>query len=111
MQQLLTGVKYLHDNDVMHRDIKGANVLLDGEGTLKVADFGLAKQYDKFRKMYTNKVVTLWYRAPELLLGSHNYNKSLDIWSVGCFMAELYIGKPLFPGSVEAKQIDLIFKL
>lgn len=81
--QLLKAVEYLHSVDVMHRDIKGANILLDSEGTLKLADFGLAKQYDKFRKIYTNKVVTLWYRAPELLLGSYQYNKSIDIWSVG----------------------------
>jgi serine/threonine protein kinase len=97
--------------NVMHRDIKGANILLDDEGTLKLADFGLAKQYDKFREMYTNKVVTLWYRAPELLLGSYKYDKSIDIWSVGCFFSELFIGKPLFPGSIEAEQIDLIFRV
>jgi serine/threonine protein kinase len=95
----------------MHRDVKGANILLDGTGTLKLADFGLAKQYDQFRKVYTNKVVTLWYRAPELLLGSYQYNKLIDIWSVGCFLAELFIGKPLFPGDVEARQIDLIFQI
>lgn len=109
--QLLKAVEYLHNNNVMHRDIKGANILMDTNGTLKLGDFGLAKQYDQFRKIYTNKVVTLWYRAPELLLGSYQYNKSIDIWSVGCFLAELYIGKPLFPGDIEARQIDLIFQL
>ena len=111
LHQLLLAVKYLHDNNVMHRDIKGANILLDNKGTLKLADFGLAKQYDKFRKMYTNKVVTLWYRAPELLLGSRQYNKSIDMWSVGCFFVELFLGKPIFPGNLEVKQLSLIFKL
>jgi serine/threonine protein kinase len=108
--QLLKAVEYLHSVDIMHRDIKGANILLDDEGTLKLADFGLSKKYDQFRKIYTNRVVTLWYRAPELLLGSYQYNKSIDIWSVGWFIAELYMGRPLFPGNIEADQIELIFK-
>jgi len=83
MQQLISGVKYLHEEGVMHRDIKGANLLLSKNGILKLTDFGLARKINPNKNSYTNRVVTLWYRAPELLLGSDQYNTSIDIWSVG----------------------------
>lgn len=96
----------------MHRDIKGANLLLNNKGVLKLTDFGLARKFDpKIHKMLTNRVVTLWYRAPELILGSMHYDFKIDTWSVGCFLLELFMGKPLFPGKNELTQIDLIFQM
>lgn len=83
MHQLICGVNYLHEEGVMHRDIKGANLLLNNKGELKLTDFGLARKINPVHKNYTNRVVTLWYRAPELLLGSDNYSPSIDLWSVG----------------------------
>lgn len=83
MYQLIAGVKYLHDEGFMHRDIKGANLLLNNRGELKLTDFGLARKTNPTHTNYTNRVVTLWYRAPELLLGSENYTPSIDLWSVG----------------------------
>ena len=95
MQQILKGIQYLHKNKIIHWDIKGANILIDKSGTVKLADFGLARViYPEIRNInYTIKVVTLWYRAPELLLASKNYNEKVDIWSLGCFFTELFLGK------------------
>jgi len=101
MKQLLLGLEYLHDNNIIHRDIKGANILINNKGELKLADFGLARLYNpdnKIPKNYTNKVVTLWYRAPELLLGENNYGPAIDMWSVGCVFSELLTGQPAFKG-------------
>ncbi|KAK6123203.1 hypothetical protein DH2020_043060 [Rehmannia glutinosa] len=97
---------------VMHRDIKGANLLVDNEGVLKVADFGLAN-FCSFgqRQPLTSRVVTLWYRPPELLLGSTDYGASVDLWSVGCLFAELLTGKPILQGRTEVEQLHKIFKL
>ena len=108
LRQLLEGVAYLHENNVMHRDIKGANLLLNNDGVLKLADFGLSRRFYASRMTYTNRVVTLWYRAPELLLGSTSYTSAIDIWSVGCFFSELLTCEPLFPGDKEPKQYELI---
>lgn len=84
MYQMFTGLKYLHERKIIHRDIKSGNILLNNNGEVKIADFGLARQFHSPQNMfYTNKVVTLWYRAPELLLGSVNYNAQIDIWSMG----------------------------
>ncbi len=93
MVQILKGLIYLHNQNVIHRDIKGANILISSDGTAKLADFGLARIYypgDK-KAVYTNRVVTLWYRAPELLLGARNYSDTVDTWSLGCVFAELFL--------------------
>jgi cyclin-dependent kinase 12/13 len=102
---------YMHDRGFIHRDIKGGNLLLNKQGILKIADFGLARilQPPNMNAFYTNKVVTLWYRAPEILLGMANYGPAIDIWSIGCFFTELLTGKPLLPGRDEAQQIQFIF--
>ncbi|OMO71751.1 hypothetical protein COLO4_28062 [Corchorus olitorius] len=109
MLQLLEGVKYLHDNWVLHRDLKTSNLLLNNQGELKICDFGMARQYGSPLKPYTTKVVTQWYRAPELLLGAKKYSTAVDMWSVGCIMAELLAKEPLFRGTSEIDQIRKIF--
>ncbi|KAL5760110.1 hypothetical protein ACOSQ2_018948 [Xanthoceras sorbifolium] len=110
MLQLLDGVKYLHDNWVLHRDLKTSNLLLNNRGELKICDFGLARQYGSPLKPYTRLVVTLWYRAPELLLGAKQYSTAIDMWSLGCIMAELLSKEPLFNGKSEVDQLDKIFR-
>ncbi|KAJ8758936.1 hypothetical protein K2173_002715 [Erythroxylum novogranatense] len=100
MLQLLEGIKYLHDNWVLHRDLKTSNLLLNNRGELKICDFGLARQYGSPLKPYTHLVVTLWYRAPELLLGAKQYSTAIDMWSLGCIMAELLSKEPLFNGKL-----------
>ncbi|KAK9934430.1 hypothetical protein M0R45_021575 [Rubus argutus] len=111
MLQLFEGVKYLHDNWVLHRDLKTSNLLLNNRGELKICDFGLARQYGSPLKPYTHLVVTLWYRAPELLLGAREYSTAIDMWSLGCIMAELLSKEPLFNGKSEFEQLDKIFKI
>ncbi|KAL9971255.1 hypothetical protein ACROYT_G023761 [Oculina patagonica] len=110
MIQLLRAVAHLHDNWILHRDLKASNLLLSNNGILKVGDFGLAREYGSPLKNYTPIVVTLWYRAPELLLGTKEYSTPIDLWSVGCIFAELLTMKPLFPGKSEIDQINRIFK-
>lgn len=110
MKSLLEGVKYLHDNWVLHRDLKTSNILLNKEGELKICDFGLSRQYGSPLKPYTSLVVTLWYRAPELLLGQKQYSTAIDMWSVGCIMAELLAKEALFQGKTEVEQLDKIFR-
>lgn len=109
MRQLISAIAHLHNNWILHRDLKTSNLLIN-KGILKVGDFGLAREYGSPLKQYTNKVVTLWYRAPELLLQTGKYSTPIDVWSIGCIFGELLTMKPLFPGQSEIQQIDLIFQ-
>ncbi|KAI8448486.1 kinase-like domain-containing protein [Phakopsora pachyrhizi] len=109
--QLLSATALCHDNWIIHRDLKTSNLLMNNRGQIKVADFGLARTYgDPPTGDMTQLVVTLWYRAPELLLGAETYTTAIDIWSIGCIFAELILKEPLFPGKGEIDQIGKIFK-
>ncbi|GMH42083.1 hypothetical protein BSKO_10002 [Bryopsis sp. KO-2023] len=111
MHQLLSGVAYLHDNWIIHRDLKLSNILYNNKGDVKICDFGLARQYGSPLHPYTQLVVTLWYRAPELLLGTNIYSTGIDMWAMGCIMGELLRGKPMFDKNNEIAQIDRIFEI
>lgn len=112
MQQLLRGLSFCHSHNVLHRDLKPQNLLINKNGELKLADFGLARAFGIPVKCYSAEVVTLWYRPPDVLFGAKIYNTSIDQWSAGCIFAELAnAGRPLFPGSDIDDQLKRIFKL
>ncbi|XP_077507051.1 cyclin-dependent kinase 9-like isoform X2 [Amblyomma americanum] len=115
MQQLLNGLYFIHSNKILHRDMKAANILITKAGVLKLADFGLARAFSLSKtgqpNRYTNRVVTLWYRPPELLLGERNYGPPVDMWGAGCIMAEMWTRSPIMQGNTEQHQISLISQL
>ncbi|KAH8348139.1 cyclin-dependent kinase 9 [Drosophila takahashii] len=115
MQQLLNGLYYIHSNKILHRDMKAANVLITKHGILKLADFGLARAFsipkNESKNRYTNRVVTLWYRPPELLLGDRNYGPPVDMWGAGCIMAEMWTRSPIMQGNTEQQQLTFISQL
>jgi len=109
--QILHALFFCHKRSVLHRDLKPTNLLIDRYGNLKLADFGLARAFNfPINQPYTHEVITLWYRAPEILLGSQYYSTPVDIWSTGCIFAEMLTNRPLFPGDSEIDQIFRIFR-
>ncbi|XP_017828611.1 cyclin-dependent kinase 12 isoform X2 [Callithrix jacchus] len=112
MKQLMEGLDYCHKKNFLHRDIKCSNILLNNSGQIKLADFGLARLYNSEEsRPYTNKVITLWYRPPELLLGEERYTPAIDVWSCGCILGELFTKKPIFQANLELAQLELISRL
>ncbi|XP_053121390.1 cyclin-dependent kinase 12 isoform X3 [Hemicordylus capensis] len=112
MKQLMEGLDYCHKKNFLHRDIKCSNILLNNSGQIKLADFGLARLYSSEEsRPYTNKVITLWYRPPELLLGEERYTPAIDVWSCGCILGELFTKKPIFQANLELSQLELISRL
>lgn len=112
LYQILSGIAYCHHCRVLHRDLKPQNILINRHNNcIKLADFGLGRAFGTQIRAYTHHVVTLWYRAPEILLGARHYGTPMDIWSVGCIFAEMLIGAPLFPGDSEIDELYKIFYL
>lgn len=109
--QTLQGLEYLHLNWILHRDLKPNNLLVNANGVLKIGDFGLAKLYGSPSRINTHHVVTRWYRAPELLFGAKQYSIYIDMWAVGCILAELLLRVPLFPGESDLDQLTKIFQV
>ncbi|KAF8636357.1 hypothetical protein AX16_011008 [Volvariella volvacea WC 439] len=124
MKQLLEGTEYMHRNNILHRDMKAANLLISNSGRLRIADFGLARAFDPYvvrggaydhhrgrEKKYTNCVVTRWYRPPELLLGARQYGGEIDIWGIGCVLGEMFMRRPILPGNSDLDQLEKIWQL
>ena len=111
LHQILQGLRCCHENRILHRDLKPQNILVSPKtGVIKIADFGLARGYGIPVNGFSSEVVTLWYRAPDVLLGSTQYTTSIDMWSVGCMLVELYTGKPFLPGKDNQDQLCWIFR-
>mmetsp|Transcript_33035 Transcript_33035/g.58189 ORF Transcript_33035/g.58189 Transcript_33035/m.58189 type:complete len:303 (+) Transcript_33035:161-1069(+) len=111
MYQILSGLTFCHTHRILHRDLKPQNILVDRSGNLRLADFGLARAFGLPVRTLTHEVVTLWYRAPEILMGVKQYSTPIDIWSVGCIFAELTTKRPLFTGDSEIDQLFKIFRI
>lgn len=111
LYQLLRGLAYCHARRILHRDLKPQNLLISEVGDLKLADFGLARAKSVPTKTYSNEVVTLWYRPPDVLLGSTVYSDNIDMWGVGCIFFEMACGRPMFPGSSVEEELLLIWKI
>ncbi|GMT32759.1 hypothetical protein PFISCL1PPCAC_24056 [Pristionchus fissidentatus] len=109
--QLLQALTYCHTHRVIHRDLKPQNILVDNSGAVKLCDFGLARCFSMPSRVYTHEVVTLWYRAPEVLMGTRYYSTAIDIWSLACILAEMATGQALFEGDSEIDQLFKIFKI
>ncbi|KAF3280888.1 kinase subunit of RNA polymerase II carboxy-terminal domain kinase I [Orbilia oligospora] len=115
--QFFSGLAHIHRAGILHRDIKSSNILVNSEGQLKIADFGLARQYDKMyerlkiEQHFTNRIITLWYRPVEILLGETEYTTGPDVWSGGCVFMELFTRKAIFTGTNEITQLDYIWSI
>ena len=109
MLQLTSAVEYLHSHWILHRDLKTSNLLMNNQGQIKVADFGMARHYGDPPPKLTQLVVTLWYRAPELLLGTEEYGPEIDMWSVGCIFGEFLLKDPLLQGKNEVDQLSKVW--
>lgn len=108
---MIDGIDYCHSRGIMHRDLKPQNLLIDENGTiLKICDFGLARAFSIPIRAYTHEIITLWYRGPEILLGSPKYPPGVDMWSIGCIFAEMVRNKPLWPGDSEIDMLHKIFQ-
>lgn len=111
MFQIIKGLAFCHAHRVIHRDLKPHNLLIDNRGAIKLADFGLARAFNVPIRTYTHEVITLWYRAPEILLGARHYATPVDMWSLGCIFVEMVNNSPLFCGDSEIDQLYKIFQI
>jgi mitogen-activated protein kinase 15 len=114
MYQVMLGMQYLHNSKLIHRDLKPSNILVNSDCSAKICDFGLVRFLGSDVVSYntlTEGVATRWYRAPEVLLGSNDYNTQADMWSLGCILAEIMIKNPLFPGTCTTNQLERILQL